>query len=211
MSFRTTMLAVCVAFSLVACAVSQGKQEESLSPMPEPLVGINVFVAADPVALPADGKPAVDVPNARRPIPFDYGADQATQQMVMQFSSAMREVIEPVFRTKIEQVRAFVAGAQYPWDELRRDRRNYALVILSQRAASDSQRIDVRAALLDDDSGNPVWRMSFRNPYGEPDPARTHQQRLTIVQELSEQMLADMSRKGILGSATGAASKRSGT
>lgn len=177
--------------------------------MPEPLVGINVFIAADPVALPAEGGAAGRVPNARRPIPFDHGATQATQRLVMEFSSVMREVIEPVFRTMLARVRAFVAGARYPWDELRRDQRNYALIIWSERASADSQQIDVHAALLEDDSGREVWRIRFPDPYGNPDPARTHAQRLAIVTAMAEKMLADMSRKGILGPAARPGSARS--
>ncbi|MET1489944.1 hypothetical protein ABVT11_08900 [Uliginosibacterium paludis] len=162
---------------------------------------MNVFVATDPMAIPATGVAAQGVPNPRKPIPFDDKADPAVQQMVFGFSMDLRESVEPVFRKQFEQTWSYVAGASYPWDELRRDQRNYSLIVWPTRSSAQSQQIDVYAVLVHEATGRRVWQQMFADPYGTRKAlagSYSRAERLAIVRAMAEKMIDDMKRKGVL-------------
>lgn len=202
-------------FCAAACSnMGQPGPDRARVEMPEPLLGMNVFVATDPMAIPVAGVAAQGVPNPRKPIPFDDKADPAVQQMVFGFSMDLRESVEPVFRKQFEQTWSYVAGASYPWDELRRDQRNYSLIIWPTRTSAQSQQIDVHAVLVHEATGRRVWQRVFADPYATKKALTagyTRAERLAIVKTMAERMLDDMARQGVLSGAALASGTRSET
>lgn len=202
MSFKS-LVYVGFVFLFAACATEPqivAKPEPKVV-MPEPLKGLNVFVATDPLAIPAAGIAAQKMPNPRKPIPFDSQAESETQQAVLSFSMDLRENLEPIFRTRIEHTYSYVAGANYRWDELRRDQRNYSLVIWPTRTSKTSQTIDVYAVLVHEATGRHVWQHKFSDPYRTENAVlggfmRT--ERVQIVQAMSQAILDEMDRQGVL-------------
>lgn len=197
-----TIFPFLVAVFLSACMSSvELKTAVEIVPMPEPLFGINVFVANDLLAIPAEGVQAQKQPNPYRPLAFDDKATIDSQQLAASFSGALRESIQPIFRTRVAQTFCFVAGATYPWSELRRDQRNYYLVIWPTRASVQSQSVDVRAILVHEASGRQVWQYTFKDPYRAESVmpgGLSYAERVSIAQGMSEKLLAELSSKGFL-------------
>ncbi|MDO6388417.1 MULTISPECIES: hypothetical protein [unclassified Uliginosibacterium] len=190
------------ALGLNACALSSGnKPEEQQVQLPERFMGVNIFVATDPVKIPEKGVAMQVMPDPRKPIPYDESAASETQQMVYGFAVDLRENIEPVFRQQNVQAFSYIAGANYRWDELRKDQRNYSLVIWPTRSSLQGQEVDVRAVLVHEGSGRQVWQYTFKDPYRSRNAVLggyTRSERLSIVRAMSEKLLTEMKLQGIL-------------
>lgn len=201
MNVKVGVLLFCFVFVAACTGGAKVKPDSEIVPMPEPLLGINVFVANDLVAIPAEGVLAQKHPNPYKPLAFDDKATVDAQQLALGFSTDLRERILPVFRAKIAQTYCFVAGASYPWNELRRDQRNYFLIIWPTRAGVQSQQVDLRAALVHESTGRLVWQYSFKDPYRSVSALSgklSQPEREAIVRDLSEKMLSELSRQGFL-------------
>jgi len=101
----------------------------------------------------------------------------------------------------VQRCLSFIAGANYRWDELRKDQRNYTLIIWPTRSAQDSQEIDVRAVLRHEATGRDVWQDGFKNPYRMRSVRQggfTRAERLEIVRAMSGQIVGDMQKQGVL-------------
>lgn len=206
-----SVLSAFLVLVLAGCSTTGSSvAERARVEMPEPLLGLNVFVATDPLKIPAGGVNPEMVPNPRKPIPFDDKAESETQQMVFRFAMELRENIEEVFRPSVPQTYSFVAGASYRWDELRRDQRNYSLVIWPTRESTTSQQVDVRAVLVHEATGRRVWEHVFKDPYRTKNAVLggyTRVERLRIVRAMSEKMLSDLAGQGVLSPAAQVASR----
>jgi hypothetical protein len=191
-------------FCLSACVVnSANKPEAHQIQLPERFMGLNIFVATDPVKIPEKGVATQAMPDPRKPIPFDENAVSETQQLAYSFSVDLRESIEPVFRQQNVQAFSYIAGANYRWDELRKDQRNYSLVIWPTRSSVQGQEVDVRVVLVHEATGRQVWQYTFKDPYRSKNAVLggyTRTERLSIVRAMSEKLLAEMKQQGILTS-----------
>lgn len=201
----TRVLAAAALVLLSGCVTEASKPAEQVQQvqLPEPFLGVNIFVAMDLMAIPAGGIAAQKYPNPRKPIPFDDQAESEGQQMVFTFASDLRETIEPMFKQRNVIAIGYFAGAHYRWDELRKDKRNYSLIIWPTRASASTQDIDVRAVLVHEGTGREVWAFSFKDPYRSKAVVLggyTRAERLNIVRAMSAQILDDLQKRGVIAS-----------
>lgn len=184
---------------LLSLVLSACNETVKVDPVPERIIGINAFVAVDVVPESVKGR-LVGVPNPLKAFPLDEEAETATQNVAATYGTAFREALQPALRNQGFVAYSYIAGANYRWDEIRRDERNYTLIAWPLRTTASEQVLDVKLVLIHVATGRTVWSYYFRDPYrmrhNQTNEA-PHATRAQIVNAMCNEIVEDMKKHGI--------------
>lgn len=195
---------------LSACAVNKKDAPQAHASAPEAILGINLFVSTDLVPPPKPSAPPLKAPDPFKPIPLDEDASSELQARALLYMTDLRENLHPHFRARGISMRSYYSGARYSWDELRRDLYNYRLSawpVRSQNSSNNSAAspvVDLRFALIHDQTGRVVWTHQVADPFRFSVDRTTELpgwQRVAIIEGIAKDLIALMEQDGVLTNA----------
>ncbi|MEC5387272.1 hypothetical protein VVD49_16200 [Uliginosibacterium sp. H3] len=176
---------------------------EITAPLPEPVGGLNFFVYVSAVPTAAADRAKFILPD---PLKVNLAEtdtdDRDTASRLSPFLTALREHIHLPFRNAGIPVQSYVAGGRYTWDELRRDRRNYRLVVWANliQVTGQPDQADLWFVLQNENSGRRVWTRVVKNAFAVPlaqgDDA-INAKRIAVAEVLASDTMQAMRNDGI--------------
>lgn len=189
---------------LAGCATNKKAEAvPAYASAPEVILGINLFVTTDLVPPAKQPSPPFKAPDPFKPIPLDEDASSELQARALLYMTDLRENLHPHFRARGIAMRSYYSGARYSWDELRRDLYNYRLSawpIRSQGGNNTSPVVDLRFALIHDQTGRVIWTHQVADPFRFGMDQTTELpgwQRTAIVEGIAKDLIALMEQDGV--------------